>query len=349
MEEVEQALPQYTVLKVLGKGGYGCVYEAQHKENNVHFAIKRVSLYYPEDDTELSNGISVDVLRESSALKVLSHPGIIGLVDIITQPKHLMYVLELCDGGDLSTRIADLREQMSTMPWDMLRSFTRQIIEATAYMHSCRIAHRDIKTLNIVIQGQHTLKICDFGMSRQVKTGIIPNDATIHDNPRNAYTTGCTTLWYRPPELLMNAKHYNPFSLDLWSIGCVIAEMIRLEPLIMKGTEKESIKYVFRMFGTPTETTWPGVTKLLRTQHSIIPQRNAEELFVNFKDVVPPDVMVVMNGMLSVNPYKRMSASEALRHMKETEEAEWKKAKSIHDRKENGDRKRRRIEFIESQ
>lgn len=331
------------MIKELGQGTYGCVYAAQHVETNEKVAIKKVGLYFPEEDRDSSSGVSVSVLRESATLKALSHPGIVSLIEIISTNDSLMYVLEMCDGGTLSERITDLKTRMSSMPWDMLRSFTRQIVDAMAYMHSCRIAHRDLKPLNIVLQGQNTVKLCDFGMSRAVKTSMIPNDASIHDDPRSMYTTGCTTMMYRPPELLLNAKHYNPFSLDRWSIGCIIAEMICLEPLVRCRSDKDCVQRICFLFGTPTEASWPGITKLMGTPGRTKPLRNAESVFIAFKRMVPPDVMAIMNGMLSVNPYQRMTVSEALRLMKETEEDEWRQAEAVQQRKGS---KRRKIEFI---
>jgi serine/threonine protein kinase len=295
-------------------------------------------------------GVCVSVLRESSTLKVLRHPGIAQLIDFVCDTETMLYVLEMCDGGSLWELVVDMKARMSTMPWDMLRSFTRQLLEAVAYMHRCRIAHRDLKTQNVVLHnGQRMLKLCDFGMSRVVRARLIPKDHSIHRNDDHLYTRVCTTLGYRPPELLLkDVERYDPFSLDSWSMGCILFEMIRLCPFVNTKTEMGALNSIFSQLGTPTEATWPGVSLLVRVSGEISSQRLPSSLLVSFKVLVPPEVMSVLDGLLQVCPYGRMTASHALGLVKKVIDGEWARAEAVVERKglRGAAGKRRRIDFV---
>jgi serine/threonine protein kinase len=291
-------------------------------------------------------GINVSVLRESAVLRSLKHPGIVELIDIVQSGNKMMFILELCGGGTLRSFVNgfESRGGLRPLPWDQLRQFTRQLVEAVAYMHGCRIAHRDIKPDNIVLHGSYTVKLCDFGMARVVRTSLVPNDMSIQDDSNFTYTTKCTTLGFRPPELIMEAKNYDPYSVDRWGLGCVIAEMVQLRQLVCDKSEVFALQHIFQLLGTPTETTWPGVSMLKGLESTRIwPQRTARLLFSSMWVFVPPDVMTVMDRMLRVVPYKRMMVSQALKLMKKTADDEWEKAESLYQRKERSINKRRRI------
>ena len=341
--QLSLAQTKYVVTKQLGQGAYGTVFEATDSKEKTSVAIKSVNLCM-----ELY-GIGVSVLRESAVLRVLRHPGIVELIDIVQGENKIMFVLELCNGGTLCDFVNGfrIRGSLRPLPWDQLRLFTRQLVEAVAYMHGCRIAHRDIKPDNIVLHGSYTVKLCDFGMARVVRTNLVPSDKNLYDDSNYVYTTKCTTLGFRPPELLMEAKHYDPYSLDRWSLGCVIAEMVQLRQLVCDSTEVIALQHIFQLMGTPTETTWPGVSKLKCAESTRIwPERTARMLFASMRAFVPSDVMTVMDRMLRVVPYKRMTASNALKLMKKTEDDEWAKAESVYQKKEKSVHKRRRIDRL---
>jgi serine/threonine protein kinase len=339
-----QLAGKYVISRQIGQGGYGTVYCAENPRLAKTVAIKCVRMYGPGEDA--SAGLCVTVLRESAALRTLRHPGVVELVDVILGNGAVFYVLEMCHEGDLNGLVSELRKRrMTSMPWDMLRSFTEQLLEAVSYIHSCRVAHRDIKPSNILLKDERTLKLCDFGMSRTVRVGRVATEA-IADDPDHRYTGTCTTLGFRPPELLMSSDAgYSPFCVDRWGLGCVIAEMIQLYPLVCNTDEAASLAHIFRLFGTPTEATWPGVSRLMPAVLKIWPQLSARQYLASFRALVPPDVMAVADGLLRVRPSARMLPSRALVLMDRTADDEWAQAEAVVRRKAGG--KRRRVDGLD--
>merc|ERR1719456_1846733 len=129
-----------------------------------------------------------------------------------------------------------------------LKSFAYQLCLGAAFCHSHRIIHRDLKPQNLLLMGK-TLKLADFGLARTFQV------------PLPQYTHEVVTLWYRAPEILLGEKKYS-HTVDSWSVGCIIPEMASRTPLFPGECEIDELYHIFRLLGTPTEATWPGVTDL---------------------------------------------------------------------------------------
>eukprot|EP01018_Ginkgo_biloba_P020448 Gb_39785 [translate_table: standard] len=129
-------------------------------------------------------------------------------------------------------------------------TFLYQILRGIAYCHSHRVLHRDLKPQNLLIDRQsNALKLADFGLARAF--GI----------PVRTFTHEVVTLWYRAPEILLGSRHYST-PVDVWSVGCIFAEMVNQRPLFPGDSEIDELFKIFRVLGTPNEETWPGVTSL---------------------------------------------------------------------------------------
>ena len=124
-----------------------------------------------------------------------------------------------------------------------------QILAGINFCHARRVLHRDLKPQNLLIDKSGALKLADFGLARAF--GI----------PVRTYTHEVVTLWYRAPEILLGLKQYST-PVDMWSIGCIFAEMIMKRPLYPGDSEIDELFKIFRTLGTPDEETWPGVSKL---------------------------------------------------------------------------------------
>lgn len=125
----------------------------------------------------------------------------------------------------------------------------RQLFDGLAYLHSHRILHRDLKPQNILIDHEGHIKLADFGLSRCFMI------------PVRAYTHEVVTLWYRAPELLLGSKLYGP-AVDVWSLACIMSEIVSKTALFPGDSEIDQIYKVFKICGTPNEDTWPGCSTL---------------------------------------------------------------------------------------
>lgn len=170
------------------------------------------------------------LFSEISLLKELKHPNIVKLEDVLMEENRLYLIFEFL--------AMDLKKYMDTIPHDKLmepelvRSYLYQISTAMLYCHQRRILHRDLKPQNLLINREGVIKIADFGLGRTF--GI----------PVRNYTHEIVTLWYRAPEILLGAQRYS-CHVDIWSIGCIFAEMATRKPLFQGDSE---IDQLFRMF-----------------------------------------------------------------------------------------------------
>ncbi|KAG0433861.1 hypothetical protein HPB47_019531, partial [Ixodes persulcatus] len=128
-------------------------------------------------------------------------------------------------------------------------SYLKQILEGILFCHRRRVLHRDLKPQNLLIDQKGNIKLADFGLARAF--GI----------PIRVYTHEIVTLWYRAPEVLLGSPRYST-PIDIWSIACIFVEMINKRPLFHGDSEIDQLFRIFRTLGTPTEDTWPGVSKL---------------------------------------------------------------------------------------
>ena len=131
----------------------------------------------------------------------------------------------------------------------LIKSYTLQMLRGLDYCHTRGIMHRDLKPQNILVNREGQLKIADFGLAR----AFVP--------PIRAFTHEVVTLWYRPPEILLGQKVY-ALPVDMWAVGTILAEMVTKRPLFPGDCEIDEVFKIFRVLGTPDETSWPGVTEL---------------------------------------------------------------------------------------
>ncbi|KAF9929755.1 Cyclin-dependent kinase 2 [Mortierella alpina] len=233
----------YQKQEKIGEGTYGVVYKAIEKATGRTVAMKKIRL---ENEDE---GVPSTAIREISLLKELRHDHVVQLLDIIHDENRLYLVFEFLD--------LDLKRYMDTvptttnagLPLEQVKEYLFQLIKGVEYCHSRRILHRDLKPQNLLIDESRKLKLADFGLARAF--GI----------PLRCYTHEVVTLWYRAPEILMGSRHYST-AVDMWSIGCIFAEMVLKKPLFPGDSEIDELFRIFRLRGTPDEALWPGITTL---------------------------------------------------------------------------------------
>ncbi|AES91061.1 putative protein-serine/threonine kinase CMGC-CDK-PITSLRE family [Medicago truncatula] len=296
-----RSVSEFEMIKKINEGTYGVVYKAKDKKTGEIVALKKVKM-----DME-REGFPISALREMNILLSLDHPSIVDVKEVVVDDN---------DNNDGTYMVMehmqyDLKQllESKSQPFSMgeIKSFMKQLLEGVKYLHDNWILHRDLKTSNILLNKDGKLKICDFGMSRQ------------YGSPLKQYTSLVVTLWYRAPELLLGAKKYSK-AIDMWSLGCIMAELISKEPLFKGKTEVEQLDKIFRTLGTPDEKTWPGLSKLPGSKANFVKQR-CSMLRMKFPaasftglPVLSESGFDLLNKLLAYDPDKRISAEAALRH-----------------------------------
>jgi len=210
---------KYEYIKVIGQGAYGVVCAAYDRVKNRKVAIKKV----PNAFADLID--AKRIVREIKLLGFFSHDNIISLLDVLkpdskTQFEDIYFVNDLME-TDLH-RVIYSQQELSD---DHIQYFMYQLLRGLVYLHSCSVIHRDIKPSNLLLNKNCELKICDFGLARGIDTG----------EEGDILTEYVVTRWYRAPEVILNASKYSK-AIDIWSVGCVMAELLGRTPLF-PGTE----------------------------------------------------------------------------------------------------------------
>ncbi|KAM7536960.1 hypothetical protein Aperf_G00000068855 [Anoplocephala perfoliata] len=233
------AIESYKKLEVLGEGSYATVYRGFSHLTNRVVAVKEIRINQEE-------GLPFTAIREASLLKSLRHANIVILHDIVHTKLTLNFVFEYVD-SDLSRLMEKNPRGLKSQNVQLL---LYQLLRGLAYCHDRRILHRDLKPQNILVAANGELKLADFGLARAKSV------------PSHTYSHEVVTLWYRPPDVLLGSTNYTA-SLDMWGVGCIFLEMLSGDATFPGVADAvDQLDKIFRYMGTPTEETWPGVSKL---------------------------------------------------------------------------------------
>lgn len=286
------SISRYEKQEKLGEGSYGVVYRAVDRMTGDVVALKILKL----QDLDLEeDGVPSTLLREISILKTINHINIVSLVDVCTSEIPAYLAFEFVD-TDLSWMIMHTR----CLRPIVVKSYAFQMIAGVYYLHSHRIIHRDIKPDNVLVSRRGVLKLCDFGMARYVTV------------PMRPYTRGVVTLWYKAPELILGDVYDT--SIDMWSIACILYEMITSAPLFEGDGQIDQMMKILNVLGTPTEEDAPGFrAKFEKCLRVMMPDKPGSDLAAMMTGADPLLIDLVLM-MLKFDPAKRISAKEALRH-----------------------------------
>ncbi|KAH9163894.1 hypothetical protein LEN26_000292 [Aphanomyces euteiches] len=286
---------KYKLIKPIGTGAYGAVISATDKETGENVAIKKISNIF--DDLVDAKRI----LRETRLLGHFNHKNITRLLDLPPPPSRAafddMYIIaEL-----METDLHQVIYSMQPMSDDHVKYFLYQILCALHHIHSAGVIHRDMKPSNILLNSNCDLKICDFGLAR----GGFPDNIEL--------TEYVVTRWYRAPEIMLNCLHYTE-AVDMWAVGCILAEMIQREPLFPGNDYIHQLKLIIKFMGTPKQDEVDFV-KNAKAQRflSKLPIYKASK----FQEAFPTanaQAIDLLERMLVFNPAKRISVMDALHH-----------------------------------
>jgi mitogen-activated protein kinase 1/3 len=290
--------PRYTDLKYIGEGAYGMVVSAKDGNNpdGPRVAIKKISPF--EHQTYCQR-----TLREIKILTRFKHENIINIQDItrsedINQMKDV-YIVQCLMETDLHKLLKT--QQISN---EHVCYFLYQILRGLKYIHSANVLHRDLKPSNLLLNTNCDLKICDFGLAR-----IADPD---HDHT-GFLTEYVATRWYRAPEIMLNSKGYNK-SIDVWSVGCILAEMLNNKPLFPGKHYLDQLNHILNVIGSPSADDLSYIQNERARVYLVNLPNKPKVAFERLYPDADADAIDLLDKMLTFNPNKRITVEEALSH-----------------------------------
>eukprot|EP01062_Namystynia_karyoxenos_P036426 TRINITY_DN2652_c0_g6_i1.p1 TRINITY_DN2652_c0_g6~~TRINITY_DN2652_c0_g6_i1.p1 ORF type:complete len:399 (+),score=143.71 TRINITY_DN2652_c0_g6_i1:89-1198(+) len=286
---------RYDVTKAVGYGAYGIVCAATDTQKNERVAIKKI----PKVFEDLVDGKRI--LREIKLLTFMDHENILSVKDILCPLEgkakfdDIYFVSELMD-----TDLHQIIRSKQKLTDEHTQYFIYQALRALKYIHSADILHRDLKPGNLLANGNCDLLICDFGLARGNEPGVELTDYVV-------------TRWYRPPELLLLSNSYTP-AVDIWSMGCIFAEIVNRKPLFPGRDYINQLKLITDVLGQPTAEDTRGI----KSEEAVRYLRSMKDKkSVPFDQVLPgatPLAVQFLERMLHFDPEKRDTAAKLLEH-----------------------------------
>ncbi|XP_004488688.1 mitogen-activated protein kinase 19 [Cicer arietinum] len=288
---------RYKILEVIGKGSYGVVCAAIDTHTGGKVAIKKIHDVFEH----ISDAIRI--LREVKLLRLLRHPDIVEIKRIMLPPskrefKDIYVVFELME--------SDLHQVIKAND-DLTREhqqfFLYQMLRALKFMHTANVYHRDLKPKNILANANCKLKVCDFGLAR----------VAFNDTPTTTFWTDyVATRWYRAPELCGSFfSKYTP-AIDIWSIGCIFAEVLTGKPLFPGKSVVHQLDLITDLLGTPSPEIIAGVRNEKARKYLMEMRKKFPVPFERKFPNADPSALRLLQRLLAFDPKERPTAQEAL-------------------------------------
>ncbi|XP_055482747.1 mitogen-activated protein kinase 15 isoform X3 [Psammomys obesus] len=298
--EVDHNVAQrYLLKRRLGKGAYGIVWKAVDRRTGEVVAIKKIFDAFRDQTDAQRTFREVMLLQEFG-----DHPNIIRLLDVIPaeNDRDIYLVFESMDTDlNMVIRKGRLLEDIHK------RCIFSQLLRATKFIHSGSVIHRDQKPANVLLDAACRVKLCDFGLARPL--------SDLPEGPEGqALTEYVATRWYRAPEVLLSCRWYTP-GVDMWSLGCILGEMLRGEPLFPGTSTFHQLELILETIPLPSTEELQG----LGSEYSALILQNLgsrprQTLDALLPPDTPPEALDLLKQLLAFAPGKRLSAEQALQH-----------------------------------
>ncbi len=290
---------RYKLIRPIGHGAYGVVISALDTRTDTQVAIKKIRRAF-DDRIDAKR-----ILREIKLMKKFEHENVIRMIDLIPPPPGAeefedVYIVQELMETDLH-RIVHSRQLLTI---DHIQYFVYQILRGLKFIHSSNVLHRDLKPSNLLLNSNCDLKVCDFGLARGVE-----------DEQQLTLTEYVVTRWYRAPEIMLVCQEYTK-AIDVWSVGCIFAELLGRGPLFPGADYIEQLRLICDKLGRPNDEDLEFVTsERARRFISSLPKNPPtplSELFPNYAGET--DALDLLQKMLDFHPDRRITIDKALQH-----------------------------------
>eukprot|EP00250_Pteridium_aquilinum_P015672 c22693_g1_i1 orf=838-1791(+) len=299
MPETCRSIHEFQRLGKINEGVYGVVFKALDKRTGETVAIKKVKMENEKD------GYPITSLREINILLSMDHPSIVVVKEVaVGKDLETIYMVMEYMEQDLAGLLDTHKRPFSQSE---VKYMMLWLLEGVEYLHSKWVLHRDLKPSNLLLNRHDMLKICDFGLARQF------------GSPLKTYTRRVVTLWYRAPELLLGQGKYST-AVDMWSLGCIMAELLSKVPLFDGHSELDQLKKIVGILGIPDETILHDNRSGVRFDFLRKPLKSKlREKFppTSFTGKTPlsENGFDLLSRLLTYDPSKRISAEDAVKHV----------------------------------
>eukprot|EP00930_Biecheleria_cincta_P067788 TRINITY_DN5466_c0_g5_i1.p1 TRINITY_DN5466_c0_g5~~TRINITY_DN5466_c0_g5_i1.p1 ORF type:complete len:400 (-),score=80.06 TRINITY_DN5466_c0_g5_i1:120-1319(-) len=291
-----QAPKRFIINEAVGQGAYGVVCSARDEETGEVVAIKKIESAF--DDITFAKR----TLRELKLLRHLRHENLIDIKYVFmpglkSNFEDVYVISEL-----METDLASILKSPQPLSEEHSQFFTYQILRGLKFIHTAGVMHRDLKPRNLLVNSNCDLKICDYGLARMTwsRTDFRP------------LTEYVCTRWYRAPEVLCSWADYDA-TIDMWSVGCIFAEMLRRKPLLPGKNTQHQLQLIISYLGTPEPEALARIKNdKCRKFIESLPKTHGRQALQDAIGPVSPAVYELLHCTLQFNPGHRFTVQQAL-------------------------------------
>lgn len=282
---------EFRLAEIIGDGSSATVYKGRDPKHDRLIAFKRFKR------TPHAPIFPKELFREITILRSLEHVNVIKLHDLVvgTNIDDLGLILEYCPHS--VDQYIDLHTE--DISHAQIKCITKQLFKGLNYLHKNYVMHRDLTPQNLMISAEGVLKIGDLGFSRRYSEGDVP------------MTPDMITRWYQPPEILLECPTYG-LEADLWSAGCVFAELFCRKPILRGESQINQINLIIDLIGSPSPNVWPDYPKCQALSKISLKRQPFNRLGEKFRELGCTQIADMVSNLLVYDPSKRMSAEDFL-------------------------------------
>lgn len=287
---------RYDIKEIVGHGAYGVVCSARDLKNNSLVAAKKIENIFEH------RSLAKRTLRELKLLRFFKHENIMNL-ERVMRPRSRNFNNVYLVSELLETDLACVIRSPQELTDEHCQFFIYQVLRGLKYIHSSNVIHRDLKPRNLLVNSNCDLKICDFGLARV-------------DDPKHAdrchMSDYVATRWYRAPEVILSRDRYTK-AVDMWSVGCILAELIGRKPLFPGRDSFDQIRLIISVLGTPPPSSFSRGHSRERDFVANLPKK-PKIPFSQFFPHANPLACDLLEKLLAFEPENRITVEEALKH-----------------------------------